>query len=117
MSKPLKKKSIAEKISDFLQPKALLDPEKDPDDSNCRFSEFDKESYDKINEFGQIRKRNTKSLDQVDAKYKGVLARRDIDDSESNSEDGEEDEMEQDGSDVSEGEESAESDNSDIGMA
>jgi hypothetical protein len=88
MSKSSKNKSIADKINEFLAPQALLDPEKDQDESNCQFSEFDNEGYDKVPELGQIRKRNVKSLDEVDAKYKGVLSRRSLDDSEDGSEEG-----------------------------
>jgi hypothetical protein len=86
MSKTAKNKSIADKINEFLAPQALLDPEKEQDDTNCQFSEFDHEGYDKVPELGQIRKRNVKSLDEVDAKYKGVLARRSLDDSDDSEE-------------------------------
>lgn len=72
--------SIGEKINALLAPKKLLDPEYNSDDetvAKTRYYESEEElEHQPIAELSDIRKKNVRMLQDVDAKYSGKISSR-----------------------------------------
>lgn len=105
-TKKKQKPILADKIAELITPRPLLDPEIDPEDETAaKTHEYDvDEDNDDIqanSQLSDIRKKNVKLLQDVDAKYRGkVSSRKDFEsDSEELENDSEADEDDQSDSD------------------
>lgn len=95
MSKKKQKPILSDKIAELIAPRRLLDPEVDSEDETAaRAIDYDIDDEFDTNEpaskLSDIRKKNVKLLQDVDAKYRGKVSSRkdlDMDSSESADED------------------------------
>ncbi len=71
--------SIGDKISELLAPQQLLDPEYNSDDdtvAKARYYDSEEEDHQPTAELSDIRKKNVRMLQDVDAKYSGKISSR-----------------------------------------
>lgn len=96
-TKKKQKPILADKIAELITPRPLLDPEIDPDDETAAKTheyDVDEDSDDiqAISQLSDIRKKNVKLLQDVDAKYRGkVSSRKDFESDSENESEAEED--------------------------
>lgn len=101
MSKKKQKPILSDKIAELIAPRRLLDPEVDSEDETAaRAIDYDiDEEFDTIepvSKLSDIRKKNVKLLQDVDAKYRGkVSSRKDLEMDSSENDEGDDSEIEE----------------------